>query len=292
MPDTLSSVLFVNGRFVTEEEPAISALDRGFTLGDGVFETMRSANGRVFRLSQHLERLHQGATVLKLPLPQEEKLAVALQEVLSRIAGAPAIMRLTITRGIDKGRGIAIPATSTPTIAIRAGPFVPLPGEAYNQGFRAFVSSLRRNETSPLSRIKSCNYGDNILAREEARERGYDEALLLNTRGDVACATTANLFMVTRGKLSTAPVESGILPGITRACILDLASSLQIPTDETSFTLTSLLQADEAFLTNTAIGIMPLTRVGEHAIGSGKPGPVTQKLAAAYEKQLEAELSG
>ncbi len=292
MPDTLSSILFVNGRFVTEEEPAISATDRGFTLGDGVFETMRSANSRVFRLSQHLERLRQGATVLKLPLPPEEKLASALQEVLSRIAGAPAIVRLTVTRGIDKGRGIALPATPTPTIAIRASPFVPLPREAYSRGFRAFVSSLRRNETSPLSRIKSCNYGDNILAREEAREHGYDEALLLNTRGDVACATTANLFMVTGGTLSTAPVESGILPGITRTCALELAASLHVLAEETPFNLTSLLQAEEAFLSNTAIGIMPLTRVGEHAIGPGEPGPVTQLLAAAYEKQLEAELSG
>ncbi len=280
------SVLYVNGRFYAEEEPSLSALDRGFTLGDGVFETMRASHGRILHLSQHLSRLRHGASVLEILAPSENELTAALQGVLSRISDAQVVLRLTVSRGIDKGRGIALPPSPLPTVVIRATPLVPHPTETYKRGFHAAISSIRRNESSPLSRIKSCNYGDSILARAEATRRGYDEAVMLNSMDEVACASIANLFIVREGKLLTPPEESGVLPGITRACILEVAPTLQIPAQEAPFNTDVLLHASEAFLTNTIMGVMPLTEIEGQAIGSGRPGPLTMRLAAAYENSI------
>ena len=282
------SVLYVNGSFYAEEEPTVSALDRGVTLGDGLFETMRaSQEGHIFRLPEHLTRLRDGAAVLEIPLLSEGELTAALQEVLSYVPDAQVILRLTITRGIDRGRGILLPPNPSPTIVIRATSLVPYPTEAYEKGIRSAISPIRRNESSPLSRIKSCNYGDAILSRREAIRRGYDEAIMLNGKGEVACASTANLFIVKGGKLWTPPGESGILPGITRACVLELASTLQMPAQEAPFDTNALLHADEAFLSNTAMGIMPLAGIEGQAIGSGLPGPLTLELASAYQKLIE-----
>ncbi len=282
--------LYVNGRLSSEDEPSVSALDRGFTLGDGVFETMRAPRGRIFRLAQHLARLRMGAAVLALALPLDEELAAGLQRALAHLGEAPAIMRLTVTRGIDKGRGIGLPTSSTPTVAIRATPASKRSSEAAVKGYRARISPIRRNETSPLSRIKSCNYGDSVLARLEAQRLGCDEAILLNGRGEVACATTANVFAVKSDKLWTAPVESGVLPGITRACILELAATLRVDSSAAPFDRDFLLHADECFLTNSASGVVPVTEIDGRAVGSGHPGPATRELAASYERLIETEL--
>ena len=291
MSSDLRPALYVNGSFYAEEELSLSALDRGFTLGDGLFETMRASGGRIFRLPQHLTRLRQGASVLEIPLPPAEELTASLQDVLSRLPDGQVTLRLTITRGIDRGRGISIQPNPSPTVVIRATPLAPYPAETYARGFRAGISSIRRNESSPLSRIKSCNYGDSILARKEAEGQGYDEAIMLNSRGEVACATVANLFIVKDGRLRTPPEESGVLPGITRACILELAGTLSVQVEATPFGVDALLQAEEAFLCNTVMGIMPLTGVEAQAVGSGRPGHLTMEMAAACQRLLEAELS-
>ena len=290
MSSSVPSVVYVNGTFYTEEQAALSALDRGFTLGDGLFETMRARRGRIFRLLQHLARLRQGALVLELPLPAEGKLAGALQEALARLPSAEAVVRLTISRGVDGGRGLALPLQPSPTIVIRATPLVVYPAEAYQRGLGVHLSGIRRNDSSPLSKIKSTNYGDAILARHEAAKLGSDDAVLLNTRGEVACASAANLFIVSSERLLTPPRESGVLPGVTRACVLDLAAALKINAAESPFGPEALAQADEAFLTNSLVGVLPLTRVNGRPIGSGRPGPVTARLAVAYGRLVQEEL--
>ncbi len=281
-------VLWANGRFCSGEEPALSALDRGFTLGDGLFETMRADRSRIFRLSQHLARLRRGAAVLEMPLPDEEDLLGVLQKVLDRAGGTQAVVRLTVSRGVDQGRGVGLPIHPQPSLVVRASPLVRPPSEAYQTGYRAIIASLRRNETSPLSRIKSLNYLDSVLARREASLRGCDEAVMLNTRGQVACGSVANLFAVKDNVLWTAPEEAGALPGITRECLLELAALLQLRAQVAPFGLDLLLGADEAFLSNTIVGVMPLTQVEGQAIGRARPGPVTTGLAEAYKGALEA----
>ncbi len=281
------NVLWVNGRFCSGDEPAISALDRGLTLGDGLFETMRAEKSRIFRLSQHLARLVRGAAVLELPLPPEEEIRSIMRKVMAQAGAARAVVRLTVTRGVDPGRGVGIPAQVTPSMVVRVTPFVPPSPEAYQAGYSAVISTIRRNEASPLSRIKSCNYLDSVLARREAQLRGCDEAVMLNTQGQVACGSVANLFAVKVGVLWTPPEEAGVLPGITRECLLELAASLRLGIQVTTFELSFLRDADEAFLSNTIVSVMPLTKVDGRDIGSGKPGPVTLMLAEAYQRALQ-----
>lgn len=290
MTDTPSHVVWVNGRLYSEEEPAISPLDRGFTLGDGVFETMVAVRGRVFRLHRHLERLRQGGEVLEIPLPSMREMESTLQSLVAAQGDSRAVVRLTITRGPDTGRGVALPSNPTPTVAIRITPLAAYPPTKL-PSLSATISSVRRNEGSPLSRIKSTNYGDSILARREAQKRGFDEAIMLNGKGEVACASTANLFIVRGGEVWTPPVESGVLPGITRECILELAQDLHIPVRQQPFGTDALFEAQEAFLTNTVMGIVVVTRGEEHSVGAGAPGPVTTKLAKAYGDVIRQELS-
>jgi branched-subunit amino acid aminotransferase/4-amino-4-deoxychorismate lyase len=166
---------------------------------------------------------------------------------------------------------------------LTAHPLADYPAELYERGMRAAVANVRRNETSPLSRVK-CAAGllDGLLAREQARAAGFDEAVMLNTRDLVAEATVANVFVVTSGRLLTPPVASGALLGVTRAAVLDLASEAQLDAGEKEITLHELAGAEEAFLTNAIMGVMPLTQVADSLIGHGRPGPVTTQLHDAY----------
>jgi len=197
--------------------------------------------------------------------------------------------RIRIT--ISMGEGGMVPDPSTcnkPTVLIIAGHYQPYPEQVYQKGFRAVVSSIRRNSQSPLSGLKSANYLENMLAKQEARAAGVDEALCLNEKGLLAEASMSNIFLVTDGILRTPGQESGILLGITRETILELASQLGINTIEQDIRLDELFRAQEAFLTNSLIEVMPLTEVDGKPIGSGRPGPVTQRLMADYRKLVLA----
>ena len=286
-PPEPTAYIVVNGRLVPAGETHVSALDRGFTLGDGLFETMRARAERVLRLNEHLARLRAGAAMLDLALLPDDALRAAIAKALRAHAYPDGVARLTVTRGVDPGRGLEISATLEPTIVVRVTPFVAPQTKVYQHGISAVVSSIRRNDTSPLSHVKSLNYGDNILARREARRRGADDALLLNTKGEVACATAANLLMVSDGTLYTPPVESGALPGVTRGAVLEAAATLGIPASIEPLTLERLAAAHEAFLTNTVMGVLPLTRLEGRPIGDGVPGAMTGTLAAAYARRVE-----
>ena len=185
------------------------------------------------------------------------------------------------------------PATcSRPTVLVMAGEYKPYPEEVYQRGFRAIVSSLRRNSQTPLSRLKSTSYLESILARQEARKSGVDEAVCLNERGLLAEASMSNIFLVAEGTLKTPAPESGVLPGVTRETILELARKLGIKTLEGEIRVEELWRAGEAFLTSSLIEVMPLTEVDSKPVGGRKPGTVTRRLMDEYHRLVDRELSG
>ena len=283
------AICYVDGQLVPESAGVISSLDRGLLLGDGLFETMRVVGGRVLQWQRHWERLRHGAGVIRLTLQwTADELHEAVKRTLRANELCEATVRLTVTRGSSAARGLLPPADAQPMLLIRATPFVPYPDRLYRSGMQVFVSrTVRRNEFSPLSHVKSLNYLDNVVARQEAAERGADEALLLNTQGHVACATTANIFSVHAGRLLTPPLEAGALPGTVRALILEeLAQEVNCDAGITQLSEAALRDADELFLTNTLMGIMPVTTLDGQPIGDRKPGPLTQGIRTAYEKWL------
>lgn len=288
MSEKGKEVLYVNGEFLPVDGRHVSGLDRGFTLGDGVFETMRAYRGGIFRLGDHLERLHAGAAALRLPVPLSDgELRQALRATLERNKLTEAILRLTISRGPSYQRGLLPEASVSPTVVIRAMPFVSFPESKYVSGFRVIISSIRRNETSPTVYIKSLNYLDNILGRMEAARAGADDAIRLNTRGHVTCGTTSNLFLVTTRSLVTPSIASGVLAGVTRKVVLEMARELGIRAEERLVSIRTLLASREVFLTSSVMGLMPVVQVDDHLIGTGQPGPAWSRLATAYQTALE-----
>jgi branched-chain amino acid aminotransferase len=285
----MEQLVYLNGELITRSRAAISPYDCGFLYGYALFETMRSYSGRIFRLSQHLQRLSESAEEIGIPVDRTV-LEGACEEVLKGNGLADARIRLTVSPG--EGNGLPDPPTEPVlTIFAVAMAFIPLPPEKYNAGFKAIVSSLRRNSLSPLSRMKSANYLESIMARAEAKKRGADEALLLNERELLCEGSTSNIFFLKDGKLVTPSIESGCLPGITRNTVLELAESLHIPAEQRNVAPEELIRSDEAFLTNSVMEIVPLTYIDNKQIGSGRKGEVTSSLIKAYKELVAAESS-
>jgi len=282
----MSKIVYLNGCLMPLSQASISVLDYGFLYGFGLFETMRAYEGQVFRLDSHLNRLVRSAEVLGLSIGVTDlKDAVMATLQANQLSDA----RIRITVSIGEGSMVPDPSTcQQPTVLILVGDYHPYPEQIYQKGFRAVVSSIRRNSQSPLSRLKSANYMENMLAKQEARAAGVDEALCLNEKGLLAEASMSNIFLVNDGILRTPTEDSGILPGITREVVLELASQLGISTFEQDIRLDELSQTQEAFLTNSLIEIMPLTEIDGKPVGSGRPGPVTQRLMADYRKLVLA----
>ncbi|HJX61999.1 MAG TPA: aminotransferase class IV [Dehalococcoidia bacterium] len=289
LPTGQAGPAWVNGRLVGESEPSLSLLERGLTLGDGVFETILAAGTKLFRPTEHLERLARGASLLAIDLPPAEQLLAAMLDTLSANQLSAAVVRLTVSRGPDSGRGLDVSPDIAPTVIVRVSPHeLRTPGGA---GLAAVFSPIRRNESSPLSRVKCLSYADNVLARLEARRRGADDAVLLNTAGEVCCASAANLFVVKGGTLTTPPGESGALPGVTRHCVLELAAARRLTVREAPVLPDDLWAADEAFLTNTVTGVAGLTSVEGRSIGTGRLGEVTRLLAADRQRLVDSSLA-
>jgi branched-subunit amino acid aminotransferase/4-amino-4-deoxychorismate lyase len=242
-------VIYLNGTLVPPEDAAIDPADRGFLLGDGLFETLRAYRGRVPWLGRHLDRLAAGAALLAIPLPALDLTAAVAETLgandLAAAAGAP---------------------------------------------LRAMIAATRRNEHSRLANLKTLNYLDNVLARREAAAAGADDGLLLNTAGRLASASAGNLFLVRQRTLLTPPTSEGVLPGITRAVVLDLAPDLGLTAVETPLEPDQLDQAHEAFVTNSLIELRPLVAVDGRPIGDGAPGPATGRLLHAYRERLADEV--
>jgi len=278
----MSQIVYLNGSLVPYSQANISALDYGFLYGFGLFETMRAYKGRVFRLDKHLSRLLCSAEELGISIgPLELKGAVMDTLQANKLSDA----RLRITVSIGEGGMTPDPSEyKKPTVLVMAEHYKPYPQKVYQKGFSAIVSSIRRNSQSPLSQLKSTNYLESMLARQEARAAGVDEALCLNEKGFLAEASMSNIFLVAEGTLKTPGLDSGILPGITRETVLELASQLGISTLEHNIMLDELFQAQEAFLTNSLIEVMPLTGIDGKPVASGKPGPLTRRLMATYKR--------
>jgi D-amino acid aminotransferase len=283
--------IYVNGKFLLAEDAAISPLDRGFALGDGLFETIRVENGRPFRLGAHLQRLRSGLTTIEMALPHEDgEFKAAIQELLSRNRLTRASVRITVGRGVPEARGL-LPGRilSGPTIVIQAMPYSGYPAEKYETGFSAIVATIRRNETSPSAYVKSCNYLDNILVRMAAAAAEADEGIMMNMAGNLACGSVSNIFVVKEGRLRTPPITAGILAGIARATVIEIAMRERIGCLEEDLTTDDLWAADEAFLTNSLMGAMPLTRVDSKSIGNGQPGVLTGQVGRAFEDLVKRE---
>ena len=273
---------YLDGALVPAAEAKVAAEDAGLLYGRGVFETFRARRGRVFRLEQHYERLQAGAAEVGVAVALSMvELEAAVRQLTERCGIDDARVRLTLTAG--PAGGADGPVRGAPAVVMQARPATEYGEELYERGMRAKVASVRRNDTSPLSRVKSLNCLDNLLAREEAQREGFDEALLLNTRGSVAEASARSVFAVRGREVVTPPIEDGALPGVTRAAVLELARGAGLAAREASLTLDELLTADEAFLTSAIVGVMPLVCVDAMMIGSGVPGEVTRRLRALYE---------
>ena len=281
--------VFINGQLLADENARVRVNDRGFTLGDGIFETLRAEAGVIHCLRAHLERLRRSAESLRIPLPmglRELERALIDTVVANGLSAVDAALRLTLTRGPGP-RGVPPPATPEPTVVITAAS-----APQQNRGeIRACLVGIRRNEHSPLARIKSINYLENILARQEAEDRGADDALMCNLAGHLAETTVANLFLVIDGTVWTPPLADGPLPGVTRQRVLTLAARSPCPVAERHLRPEDIAGADEAFLTNSLVGVQPLVAVDGSAIGNGRVGPYTRQFQAAYRESVASELS-
>lgn len=274
-----------DGRLTGEAEAHIPIADRGFLLGDGLFETMAVHRGRVFDLDAHLKRLASGLELLNLRGAVD---LAWLRAEITRYLGAaktgPAVLRLTVTRGTGP-RGLLPPPLPRPTLLMTLSP-VPVKRD---EPLSLHVSALtRRNEFSPLARIKALPYLDNLLALQEARAHGADEALLLNSRGNIACSSIANIFIVREGRLETPPVSAGALPGTMRALVLALANALRLTPVERVLDVDDLAAADEVFLTNSISRIAPVRHCGGKPLGRGAGGTV-ERLRALIAARFDAD---
>jgi len=282
---------WLNGKLVPLGQARISPLDRGLLYGDGLFETMRAYHGGIFRLVAHLERLLAGARALRFPFALDAgELARACEDTVRANGLREAYVRLTVTRGVG-GLPSELDASPEPTVLVVAREFHGYPAELRERGMRAVIAPVRRNASSPLARVKSLNYLDSLLARAWAADSGADEALMLDPEGSVVEGSASNLFVVEGGAVGTPPVSAGVLPGITRECVLGLCADLGIEAGERTITPDDLTGADEAFLTNSLMEVMPLTRVGGLRMGEGRPGALTGRLLQAY-RDLVADEAG
>ena len=281
-------ILFLNGAFLPEEQAMIAASDRGFLLGDGVFETLRVRNGLPFQWAEHLGRLERGAALLRLALARSlDQLRTDTAELIRRNRFRDGALRITLTRGPGP-RGYSITGAGPPTLMMALHP-APAPGSTPPSGERLVTSSFRMAAGDPLAAVKTTSKALWIVARAEAEERGADEALLLNTDGCLAEATAANLFWIERGAVVTPPVSAGLLPGITRDLVLEMARAFGLSAEERNAPPRALLEAEGVFLTLSTRGIVPVSSLDGRSLGVS---PLVSTLQGAYEERLRAKTSG
>ncbi len=282
--------VWVNGRLLPAAGPHLSVADRGFQLGDGVFETLRARAGRVTELAEHLGRLRHSADGLDIVLPAgaEELLRAGIDELLrAEDLGGPegdASIRITVSRGVFPGRGL-LPQTEgiEPTITIQAWPVTPPPPGHLEDGLHVIASAVRRDPENPIVALKTTSRADYVHARLEARRAGADDAVFLTIDGYLSEATTANVFTVRGDELATPALDCAILPGTTRSWVLAWAGRAGLRTNEGWLTTRDLAEAEEAFMCSSVAGILPITRFDGRPIGTGRPGGVTLRAREARE---------
>ncbi|MCL6610901.1 MAG: aminotransferase class IV [Peptococcaceae bacterium] len=267
-------IICFNGEYLPAGEAAVPAADLGVLYGMGIFETVRVSRGRPGMMDRHLSRLFASAGELGLEVhfSREE-----IDRMARRTAAENRLeeggLRITLTAGGEISRPCLF-------VTARKSPYR---REQYRYGIRAGFSSVRRNKDSPLVRHKTLNYFENILARREARAAGWDEALFLNNSGGLAEGSVSNIFLVVRGKVITPHPESGLLPGITRGRVIEACAALQIPVEERTVSPGELFRAGECFVTNSLMGVMPVTSIGGAPVGNGRPGEITRLIAGSLQ---------
>lgn len=271
----------LNEAIVPVEEAKVSVLDRGFLYGDAVFETMSVSAGRIFRLAAHCARFRRSAELIGMSVPfPDTKLQDQLHRVLAANACRDGILRMSLTRGTS-GRGVSTEGCHDPTFVALCFPPRTISPELRTHGAKVVVTSIRRMPSSAVpAAAKTGNLLNGILAYREATAKSADEALMLTVDDLIAEGAVSNFFFVQDGTLVTPSVACGILPGITRAAVLEVAATLHIPIRETSILASALSTVEEAFYTNTTIGIMPVRCIDSHAFAA--PGPITSRLIEGF----------
>ena len=281
----MSPPIYINGKYFSKEDAKISVYDHGLLYGDGVFEGMRTYSNKVFRLDEHIDRLYESARAILLTIPMsKQEMIDAVKKTVELSGLSDSYIRLVVTRG-SGSLGLDPNRTSDPQVIIIVDLIALYDRKYYDEGLKIITASTIRNHPAALSpRIKSLNYLNNIMAKLEGLQAGCMEAIMLNHKGEVAECTGDNIFIVKRGQLLTPSADSGILEGITRNSILELANTLKIPARETTLTRHDLLVADECFLTGSAAEVIPVVSIDSRPIGDGKVGPTTKQLMIEFKK--------
>jgi branched-chain amino acid aminotransferase len=279
----MSLKIYINGNFYDKDDAKISVYDHGLLYGDGVFEGIRSYGGKVFRLTEHLDRLWNSAKAIWLQIPMSKpEMAKAIEDTLLANGIKDGYIRVVVTRGVGT-LGLDPNRCSNPQVIIIADKISLYPEELYQKGLKIITVSVVRNHPAALSpRIKSLNYLNNILAKIEGVQAGCIEALMLNHKGEIAECTGDNIFLVRHGRILTPPNDAGILEGVTRDAVIGLAREMGIEVCEIALTKHDIYIADECFLTGTAAEVVPVVTVDSRTIGDGAPGPITRKLMARF----------
>lgn len=280
--------IYINGRFYPKEEAKVSVFDHGYLYGDGIYETLRAYGGKVFEIDAHIRRLFQSAEKMEMRLPLDlNGIHKAVYDTLRENNLLDAYVRISVSRG-PGDIGLDPELCPEPTMVIIAKQFNYYPETLYQKGVKVSIVNTRRNHPECLDpSIKSTNFLNNIFAKMEAKRAGAFEGIMLNHSNHVAEGTISNVFIVKRGSVLTPPLLAGILEGVTRDLVIRLAEKGGITVYEEIFTEVQLWRADEVFITNTTMEIMPVTGVDGHIIGGGAPGGITARLMAAYKEEVK-----
>jgi branched-chain amino acid aminotransferase len=285
-----SMKIYLNGDLVEKEKAMVSVFDHGLLYGDGVFEGIRLYDGCVFKLDEHLERLEYSAKAILLELPMSrQEIADAVCDTCRANNLSNGYVRLVVTRGVGH-LGLTPDGCGPPSVIIIADDIQLYPEELYENGLKIISVPTRRINASALPpAVKSLNYLNNILAKIEAKKVGFQEALMLNDKGEIAECTGDNVFVLSKGVLYTPPLDAGSLRGITRAAVMDIAQDLGIPCREQALTRYDLWTAEECFLTGTAAEAIPCVEVDHRTVGNGQPGEMTKKFIANFRENVRKD---
>jgi branched-chain amino acid aminotransferase len=286
-------VVYVNGNYSPRNRAKVSVFDRGFLLGDGIFETVRAYDGDIYRFADHLDRLFRSAAGIRLSIPySREEFRNIVHQVLKKNRLKDALIRITISRG-EGEVGSVLPLSVEPTVAVLPRPFSGHPPAFYEKGAKIVTVKDRHALLSGRRPgMKSTSFQRNILVKMQAQQEGADDAVMLNERGHVTEGTTSNVFIVRERTLITPPLKVGILEGITRRAVAELAKRHGIPVQEGLITRKALYRANECFLTNTSIEILPVVAIDGHSIGSGHPGLLTVFLMKTFRETARKTVRG
>src|SRR3954447_21095458 len=286
----MSPKVYIGGKLYDKADARISVFDHGLLYGDGVFEGIRSYSGKVFRLEQHVDRLFDSAIAIHLQIPMtREEMARAINETLAFNKLVDAYIRVVVTRGAGS-LGLDPRKTTDPQVIIITDQISLYPEELYEHGLKIVTAGTTRNHPNALNpRIKSLNYLNNILAKIEGTNAGCLEALMLNHKGEIAECTGDNIFIIARGAIHTPSIDSGILEGITRDAVIELARGAGHTVVERTMDRHDIYNAEECFLTGTAAELIPVVECDGRVLGSGRPGPITRDLRQRFQALVREE---